>query len=271
MATLNRARSRRAIDPLLAQAVGYSVDGVHVPDVLDRPEPFGVVGTANLGALNWCEAKGTFQQVQMEPNYAIRAIEIIQSNHRGPRFIHPHPAVCAIEVQKPGEIAVPEPGAPAWAVAEREETKDASCASFVAVLDAHELGLRPPFTIILVGVTDGVRSDGTVVEVRQTGWTWASLLDSGETRAKETQANIYAVMLGLPRWTCVFRCRDGRFDTQGEADAAKAWAAVARGVRFRVGLAVPRGVPRNRKSRCAPQSGRNCEHLGHCSYTPLAR
>lgn len=173
-------------------------------------------------------------------------------------------------MHRPGAAAA-EADEPAWATAEREETAEAWSLAFVAVIPATDLGLDARLSVILVGVTDGVRPDGTVIEVRQTGWTWESLLDSGEVSAKETQANIYAVMLGLPNWVCVFRCSDGRFETRGEAKRVAAYTALARGVRFRASLATPAGVPRSRKNRCAPRSGRNCEYLDSCPHTPIVR
>ena len=240
-----------------------------MPEVLDRPIPFVVVGTAALGALFWCEAKGTFKQAEMEPAFATRALQIFKANERSPRFARPHAAVCALEVHRPRPDTGPTPKEPAWSAAEREETGDAWSLAFVAALPAADIGIEETFTVILVGVTDGVRPDGTVLEIRQTGWTWDSLVDSGEVSAKETQANIYAVMLGVPSWVCVFRCRDGRHETRGTADKEVAFAALARGVRFRASLVTPSGVPRNRRSRCAPRSGKNCEYLEKCPHTPL--
>lgn len=267
----SRISARRTIEPLVRAAVGYSWAEPSVPAVLDRQPPFVVVGTADLGALFWCEAKGTFKQAQMEPAFATRALEIFEANERSPRFARPHAAVCALEVHRPQAATPSDRGEPAWAVAEREETVGAWCLAFVAALPATTLGVDTGLTVVVVGVTDGVRPDGTVVEVRQTGWTWDSLADSGEVGAKETQANLYAVMLGLPSWVCVFRCSDGRHETRGIADQDAAYAALARGVRFRAGLATPAGVPRNRRSRCAPRSGKDCEYLANCPHTPVTR
>lgn len=267
----SRTATRKLLEPLLRQMKAYELSDTLMPAVLDRASPHVVIGTADLGALFWCEAKGTFKQAEMEPNFASRALMIFEANARAPRFARPHPTVCALEVDRPGDDEADEPDEPAWALAEREETRGAWRLAFVSLLSSATLSITPAIDIVLVGVTDGVREDGTVVEVRQTGWTWASLLDSGEVSAKQTQANLYAVMLGLPRWACVFRCRDGRHETTGEADEGAALAAVARGVRFRAALANPSGVPRNRRSRCAPQSGRNCEYLGACPYTPIRR
>ena len=267
----SRSRTRRTIEPLLREAVGYSWAESAVPEVLDRTIPFVVVGTADLGALFWCEAKGTFKQAEMEPAFATRALQIFKANERSPRFARPHAAVCALEVHRRRPDTEPTPKEPAWSVAEREETRHAWSLAFVAVLPAAHLAIDATVTVILVGVTDGVRPDGTVLEIRQTGWTWDSLVDSGEVNAKETQANIYAVMLGLPRWVCVFRCRDGRHETHGPADQGAAYAALARGVRFRASLVTPSGVARNRRSRCAPRSGRDCEFLATCPHTPATR
>lgn len=271
MPRTSRTSVREKLEPVLRQLAAQAIPGTFRPAVLERASPHVVIGTADLGALFWCEAKGTFKQAEMEPNFAVRALQIFESNARSPRFARPHPTVCALEVHRPDDDHDCDADEPAWAIAEREETRGTWLLAFVALLSSASLSIAPAMDIVLVGVTDGVREDGTVVEVRQTAWTWASLLDSGEVRAKETQANLYAVMLGLPRWLCVFRCGDGRHETGGEADERAAFDAIARGVRFRAKLVNPSGVPRNRSSRCAPRSGRNCEYLAMCPYTPVRR
>jgi hypothetical protein len=243
------------------------------PPPLTRDPPFLVIGTADIGALLWCEAKATMTQRDMERAFASRALHIVGATDPVPAFVSPHRVVGALEATTPEERharrARERERQPRWKAVEEHETTGTWHMGFVAVLQPADLRDEHRVSVVLVGITDGVRSDGTVVEVRHSTWDWASLEESREVEAKEIQANIYAVMLGLPRWSCVFQCADGRKITEGYADETRAFVEIRKAARYRLGLDEPRGVSWHRRHRCSSRGGRKCEFLSACGVSPL--
>ena len=235
---------------------------------LSREPPYVVVGVADIGQLSWCEAKATFSQTATERGYAVRVEEIASFPSEVPDFSKPHDSVFAFRAEPPFEEPdeSPEEKAPKWATVEMQDTKEAWGMEFAAAFDAPVLGIDVNCLIIMVGVTDGVLSDGTVLEIRQSDWDWEGVSRNLVTIEKETQANIYSVLLGLKRWRCVFHCRDGRFVTEGRPDATSAFKAIKRGINLRLGRDTPSGVPITMSWKC--ENGR-CEYLDECKVTPL--
>jgi len=236
---------------------------------LDRKPAYVIIGAADVGGLTWCEAKATFSQKETEPGYARRISRIVSANSRSPRFAKPHEAVFALEAARPEEeenLPAGSESSPAWAYAEEEETRGAWHMAFSAAFDARAFGMELPCLVLLAGVTDGVLPSGTVIEVRQSNWDWRGIQDNRVTTEKEIQANIYAVMLGLKGWRCIFRCQDGRFVTEGMPDPAAAIEAIGMAARLRLGLDSPKGVAPEHAWKCR---GGRCEYLQKCDATPL--
>lgn len=221
-----------------------------------------VLGTHNVGALMWCEAKATFRQLHNGPAFASRGLQIWDSPGAMPEFVRPHKALRAIEPVLPSVDH--STGGEAWEVAEREETGGCWGLGLVAAFRPSDLGLDSDAEIFVVGVPDGVRGDGTVIEVRQSRWSWRRLEASGEVAAKEIQANLYAVLLGLPRWSCVYRCGNSRQERSGAPDEGAALGWLRKAAAFRLGLVNPAGVPPALAERCRTGGGTPCDYLAEC-------
>ncbi len=254
--TLRRARLRKESLP---------------QSLLSRDNGAFVIGVADIGGLYWCDQKATFSQELTERGYVARALEIIEFDRPTPQFLDPDESVVALQLFAPrsshGHGTLPT-AAPAWERAELEETEGAWGVALVSRFSAFDLATTAEFTVVLVGVTDGVSDHGTVVEVRQSGWEWSSLIRNRVTTEKESQANIYSALLGASKWTCVFRCSDGRFVTQGSVDRQRAFEDIQTAVLLRIGLVDPEGVEPALAWRC---EGGRCEFVEHCPVTPLNR
>ena len=230
-----------------------------------------MIGVADIGGLHWCDQKATFSQELTERGYVARGLEIIQFDGPAPQFLDPDESVVALQLFPPRmsqEHRNLPNAAPAWERAELEETEGAWGVAIVSKFSGLDLGIAAEFTLVLVGVTDGVTDNGTVVEVRQSGWEWSGVVRNRVTTEKESQANIYSALLGAPRWTCVFRCRDGRFVTQGAVDRQRAFEDIQTAVLLRIGLVDPEGVEPALVWRC---EGGRCEFVEQCLVTPLKR
>jgi len=161
-----------------------------------------VIGVADIGGLHWCDQKATFSQELTERGYVARGLEIIQFDGPAPQFLDPDESVVALQLFPPRvsqEHRNLPNAAPAWERAELEETEGAWGVAVVSKFSGLDLGIATEFTLVLVGVTDGVTDHGTVVEVRQSGWEWSGVVRNRVTTEKESQANIYSALLGAPR------------------------------------------------------------------------
>ena len=237
--------------------------------VLLRKPASVVIGVADIGGLHWCEQKATFSQQRTELGYIGRALQIIEADHPPPSFLRPDSTVVAIEAFPPRRGEPPETlrnDIPEWMRAQIDETRDSWKVALVAVFHSRDLGIDADLPVILVGVTDGVIDDGTVLEVRQSLWEWEAVKRNRVTSEKETQANIYATLLGALGWRCVFSCRDGRHITQGPNNQRKTFEDIQKGALLRIGLLEPIGVESSQAWRC---EGGRCEFAHECTVTPL--
>src|SRR5437773_5114069 len=239
--------------------------------ILSRDNTGFVIGVADIGGLHWCDQKATFRPELTEPGDVARGLEIIQFDGPAHQFLDPDESMVALQLFPPRvsqEHRNLPNAAPAWERAELEETEGAWGVAVVSKFSGLDLGIATEFTLVLVGVTDGVTDNGTVVELRQSGWEWSGVVRNRVTTEKESQANIYSALLGAPRWTCVFRCRDGRFVTQGSVDRQRAFEDIQTAVLLRIGLVDPEGVEPALAWRC---EGDRCEFVERCLVTPLKR
>jgi len=217
----------------------------------------------------WCDAKATYTQDAMEAAYLARLISVAVCNSLPPPFLSLHPNVIAVEVAEPDlsedEGEENSENQAAWEAAEERETRGTWHAGFAASFSGEQLGVATQMPILLVGVTDGVLDTGTVIEVRQSSWEWSGLRRNRVNASKETQANIYAVMLGLQSWRCIFECSDGRFVTEGKPNEEKALDDIRKAASLRLGLEKPRGVETRQKFKCV--QGR-CKFAPECAISP---
>lgn len=233
----------------------------------ERDPPFVVIGTADVGAMAWCPEKARLKQIEMEARFAGTAIDILSRADEPPAGCDPHEWVVAVVA------SAPDPGRqrrrlaslnlPFFQRAQLEETLADGHAAFVASLRAADLGVEGAAAIVLVGVVDGVRSDGTVVEVTASRRTLEWAHRNGTVGHKRAQANIYAVMLGLRGWSVVLRCIDGREVMVGEADPVEAHLWLWRMLAFRTGEIDAPGVPSAESWKC-----RSCECAAACTQRP---
>jgi hypothetical protein len=240
------------------------------PLPMSRSVPFTVIGTADIGQLEWCPQKATFEQVRMEQAFANRALSVIASSSATPSFLKLDKAVHSIETAPPtvGRPAVllDDPEIPAWQIVEEEETRQAWHVGFVARYLPMELSPDLPITVLLVGITDGVLPDGTVIEVRHSNWPWKTVVKFKVNSEKATQANIYSTLLGASRFRCVFRVSDGRQIEEGNPNPELSKSRIEAAVRARLGLVAPKGVPQWESWKC--KNGR-CDFAKECTVRPI--
>lgn len=262
----NRDKIRLAVLSLLSQA-GYPSD-----NPLQRMPPFIAIGCADIGEINYCDAKANYTQAATELGYINRIITVGKTNSASPAFLNVHEYVFALEVTESAveddedELEDAEDLEP-WEIAEAHETRGTWHVGFAAAFNSEKLGIEVNIPVCLVGITDGVLDSGTLIEVRQSSWEWSGMQRNRAHLDKETQANIYSVMLGLKSWRCVFVCADGRFVTEGKPDEKKAFDDIKRAVRLRLGLEKPRGVDFRQKWKCV--KGR-CKFAPDCPYSPAS-
>lgn len=256
---------------LASRYVQLVVNGGKV-DPSEREPPFVVIGTADVGQLHYCDAKATYAQTEMEEAFALRMLAIMRANDPTPDFVKASPEILALEILPPKEAdslrrQLRENSAD-YEVAEAEVARGTWHVGYAAAFGGPNFGLPAESTVYLAGILDGARSDGTVLEVRKTAWEFQGIINQGVNFEKETQANIYAVMLGMPRWECAFSCKDGIFKTEGVADREKALSEIGHAARIRWGLEKPRGVCPRTLWKC--RSKRNeCQFLKRCEVTPI--
>ena len=117
--------------------------------------------------------------------------------------MHPSPEVIAIEVLKPGLAdalaRTTHDESPDYEVAESKIARGTWHLGYATVFCGTVFDLPDNVRVYLAEILDGAREDGNVLEVRKTGWDFEGILRQGMNLEKEVQANIYAVMLGLPR------------------------------------------------------------------------
>lgn len=227
------------------------------------------MGTADIGQVGWCEQKATFEQERMEWAFSNRAIQILGERAVAPSFVTPNNHVLSLEVREPGLLSgfvdSEDSEIPSWMRAELNETRDAWHMGLVASFAGKETEVDDSYHVILVGIPDGILGDGTVVEVRQSKWDWIGIIRNRVVDEKQIQANIYAWLLGLPRWRCVFHCRDGRHQTEGPCNPAGALQAIRRAAQLRLGVSTPSGPGSSGGWKCT--HGR-CDFLEKCTVSP---
>lgn len=279
---ISRARPKPHPESPAAELNGPSADFVSRLELLlssaaganpaERRPPFVILGTADVGQLHFCDAKATYSQTDMEAAFGRRMLEIIRSNSQAPPFVRPAPEVLGLEVFPPREAddirRMPDEGAPDYAIAEAEIAKGTWHIGYAAAFKGEAFGLPSDSVVYLAGILDGARDDGTVLEVRRTRWDFAGILSQGVNREKEVQANIYAVVLGMPRWECAFSCNDGIHRTQGIANRDQALAEIGQAARLRWRLAPPLAVGPRTSWKCKSRA-RSCDFLSRCEYTPV--
>ena len=202
-------------------------------DPLKREPPFVLLGTADLGLYKSDPLEAVLSQIDTEQGYGNKLGELLYQNKRIKLpYLNPQKGVFAISVRKIKEPI--EEHDQNWHKAELKETQGLDEVSFAALVSGKKIGLSYPLLIILLGVTDGVSKDGTVIEVTQRKYTFKTIIKKRIKEEKITQANIYSVLLGAKKWHCVFYCRNGRFIIKGKPDVDKALNDIRKGTEARV-------------------------------------
>ena len=233
--------------------------------VSERAPQVVVIGTADIGDLRWCEAQGTLTQEAMESGYAARALDLAGREQVWPDWVQPTPALkvltTTLNAKQPQVVL---DGLKPYRRVELEECANTFGLPFVAGFTGQRLGIEPKdLRVLLVGIPDGIRADGTVLEVRWTTWEYSGVRRNQVELSKADQANIYASLLGLPRYEVITHCKDGRFVHAGPSDLQAAMACIRAAVLMRIGQLQPRGVSSRLAWRC-----RRCDHRESCEVKP---
>ncbi len=211
------------------------LDFKSIDQYMKRKPHFITLGCADIGLVKENREYAPYSQAKTERGYFMRAIDVLDDSKSSLEFIHPDEKV--IGIQNLGRINyenINPIGLPQWKELELKETKGSLSLGIVAIFTNITLGITEDLLIILVGFPDGVSDDIGVIEVTNRNRTSNFVVKRGIQEAKETQANIYAALLGVKKWRCVFYCRDKRFTTEGETDYSKALKDISEAVKLQL-------------------------------------
>ncbi|MGC8682259.1 MAG: hypothetical protein ACP5TF_03145 [Candidatus Acidifodinimicrobium sp.] len=227
---------QRIVQRIYAEFLNHQLDEELYKEPINRKLPFVFIGTADVGYFSYEPRQATLSQLHTEEGYLNLAGELVFSNRNSNlNNLNPSDNVFGITSgieQEPLGIV------PKWKREESKETSGMPFVSFAAAFSSRTLGLKPKVLAILVGITDGVSDDGSIIEVRQSDKKYEALRKERADLAKMIQANIYSVILGAKKWRCIFSCRDGRFVVDGEADKDKAFADLGKALDARINFSL---------------------------------